>query len=134
VALINDEADPAEFVQFVFDKILVNHDDVFVNMVTSITLIGEFTEEAKPLRDKRLEVVAASQLHALAARIRDGQDMRKALTDPDANFSAVFRYVVALEHGHHDIAERYRSDAERMMRFKPHYKKLFKEWLRKADA
>lgn len=129
LALIQNEADPTEFVQFVFDKILVNHDDVYVNMVTSVALIGEFTEEAKPKRDKQLEVIVASQLHALATRIREGQDMRIALVDPDANFSAVFRHVVALGHGHHDIAGRYRSEAERMMRFKPHYRKLFKDWL-----
>jgi len=134
VALIHREIDPAEFVQFVFDRITINHDDVYVNMVTSLKLIDEFTEEAKANSHKKLEVIIASQLHALSARIKGGQSIRNALVDRGANFSAVFRYVVAVGYGHHDIADIYRAEAERMMRFKPHYRRLFKDWLGASNA
>lgn len=134
IALIQREIDPSEFVQFVFDRITINHDDVYANMVTSLKLLDEFTEEAKASSRKKLEVIVASQLHALSVRIKSGQSMRNALTDPDANFSAVFRYVVAVGYGHHDIACTYRAEAERMMRFKPHYRKLFKDWLGASHA
>lgn len=129
LALIDNEIDPSEFVQFVFDRVTIHHDDVYVKMVTSMKYIDEFTDEYKDISRKKLEVIVASQLHALAARVKGGQSLRNALTDRDANFSAVFRYVVALGYGHHDIARTYRAAAERMMRFKPHYKKLFKDWL-----
>lgn len=134
VALIQNALDPDEFVQFVFDRITINHDDVYVNMVTSMSLIDEFSEEDKANSHKKLEVILASQLHALSTRIKGGQSMRNALVDRDANFSAVFRYVVALGFGLHDIACIYRDAAERMMRFKPHYRRLFKDWLGAAHA
>lgn len=129
VALIRNEIDPAEFVKFVFDKFTVSHDDVYVSMVTSLILIDEFTGKAKDSSHKKLDVIVASQLHALAARVRGGQSMRNALTDRDANFSAVFRYIVAVVYGHHDIACTYRAEAERMMRFKPHYRKILNDCL-----
>lgn len=134
VRLVCEKIDPAEFVQFVFDRVTINHDDVYVNMVTSMKYLDEFTEEAKTSSHKKLEVIVASQLHALSARIKGGQSVRNALTDHDANFSAVFRYVVALGYGYHDIAHTYRVAAERMMRFKPHYKSLFKAWLGASHA
>jgi hypothetical protein len=134
VSLIREEIDPAEFVRFMFDRETINHDDVYVNMVTSMALVDEFTEKAKVSSRTKLEVIVASQLHALSIRIKDGQSVRNALTDPDAIFSAAFRYVVALGYGHHDIARTYRVAAERMMRFKPHYKRLFKDWLGASHA
>jgi hypothetical protein len=41
---------------------------------------------------------------------------------------------VAVGYGHHDIADIYRAEAERMMRFKPHYRRLFKDWLGASHA
>ncbi len=124
VALYRNGADPYDYVDYCFNEILKRHDDVYSNMVASLRMVDQYVAD-EPDRRAYLTNIVFVQAGTLKDELRRGRALRDILTDPEVALGGLFRFVTAYSMGHHDLLDRFKEDAVRMLLFKPYYKKLF---------
>lgn len=124
VLLYRNGADPYDYVDYCFNEILKRHDDVYANMVASLRMGTQYLVD-QPDRKAYLENIVFVQAGTFKDEIRRGRPVRDILLDPELPMSGLFRFATAFSLGHHDLLDRFKEDAVRMLLFKPYYKKLF---------
>jgi hypothetical protein len=122
--------DPYTYVQFVFDVMLLNHPDVFVDMVLSPKMIRAFLVE-QPKLQEQARLMVELQVRKLKVKLDGGNALKDILLDELNGLMPVFRFATAWSEGLPEIAAKYRESAERTLLFQPVYKELLRPWLPK---
>jgi len=128
--LLKLKLNPYAYIQFVFDIMLRNHPDVYVDMVLSHKMIDSFLEKQPELNEKA-RLMFRLQAEDLKGKVSNGYTLREVLLDEYNGYQSVFRFATAWSEGLTDIAEKYRNSAERALLFEPIWRELLKPWLPK---
>jgi hypothetical protein len=122
-------ADPCDFVRYCFDLYTDRHSDVYANMVASLNAVAGYINDAPEL-ESQLKLALEIQARELSECLLSGEAIEDIFGCSN-HFSAVFRFAAAHNAGKPELAALYREDAERMLIFKPAYKRLLAHWLPK---
>lgn len=129
--IMKEELDPYAFMLFAFDRCAVHSDDVYIPMVFSEQAVDLYRQahHADLVDNDRmaeLKLLLRLQSDTIIRRLWRGDTLQEILTDDLEGLSAVFRFASAWGFGERELAERFRSDAKRMLMFDPCYRKLLK--------
>lgn len=127
--LLREKIDPYDYVRFCYDLFVPLHDDLYPNVVLSLSNVERFKSAVPDGVDPSLRVIVRLQLIELEYQLKRRRSLEEVLVDESLPFSALFRYAIAKAFGLKELLPLFEDDAVGMLLFKPMYRTLLRDLL-----